>query len=206
MKKRIQLFLAAVVITTLSIGCSGPAQEPAPAEVEVATEEAETAVVEEEVSEEAVTDEAVTDEATEDNKFPAFQAKNLKEEEVTESLFAEYELTLVNIWGTTCAPCIREMPELEKLQKNYADKGLKVVGIVSDGNYLAAGEIVNAILVTYEHIIPNEEFALGYLSEFQFIPTTLFVDGNGVILGEPMVGAYDYETFEEKVKSYLELE
>ncbi len=197
MKKRIQLFLVAVVITALSMGCGGSAPEPVPAEAPVA---------EETVSEVDTTEEAVTDEASENNKFPAFQAKNLKEDEVTESLFTEYELTLVNIWGTTCAPCIREMPELEKLQKNYADKGLKVVGIVSDGNYLAAGEIVNAILVTYEHIIPSEEFALGYLSEFQFIPTTLFVDGDGVILGEPMVGAYDYETFEEKVKSYLEIE
>lgn len=197
MKKNLQLLMIAIVVLMVSVGCSAPVNE----------------IAEESVSEESVALEpeesgitAPAEKVIAENNFPEFQLKMLDEEEVTEALFAEYELTLVNIWGTTCTPCISEMPELEKLQATYEEKGLKVVGIVIDGNYLAAKEITDALLVTYDHIIPDEAFAKGYLSKFQFIPTTLFVDKNGVILGEPMVGAYDFETFEAKVKEYLGIE
>lgn len=210
MIKRLSMVLMIVFMVVASLGCSQAVEE------EVITEDAVTLEPEEAVdvsesgqaTEEAEAKETETSvESEEDiNLFPAFELKNLDEETVTEVMFSEHELTLVNIWGTTCAPCIREMPELEKLQNNYKDEGLKVVGIIADGNYLAGREIVNALLLTYEHIIPNEDFALGYLSQFQFVPTTLFVNSDGEIIGDPMVGAYDYETFEETVKDHLGIE
>ena len=45
-------------------------------------------------------------------QMPAFIAKDLQGNEITESIFAEKDLTVVNIWGTFCPPCIAEMPEL----------------------------------------------------------------------------------------------
>jgi len=208
--KRLSMVLLIVFMVVASLGCSQTVEE------EVITEDAVTLEPEEAVdvsesgqaTEENETEEKETSvESDEDtNLFPAFELKNLDEETVTEAMFSEHELTLVNIWGTTCAPCIREMPELEKLQNNYKDEGLKVVGIIADGNYLAGREIVNALLLTYEHIIPDEDFALGYLNQFQFVPTTLFVNSDGEIIGDPMVGAYDYETFEETVKDHLGIE
>lgn len=210
MMKRLSMVLLIVFMVVASLGCSQTVEE------EVITEDAVTLEPEEAVdvsesgqaTEEAEAEEAETSVESEENTnlFPAFELKNLDEETVTEAMFSEHELTLVNIWGTTCAPCIREMPELEKLQNNYKDEGLKVVGIIADGNYLAGREIVNALLLTYEHIIPDEDFALGYLSQFQFVPTTLFVNSDGEIIGNPMVGAYDYETFEETVKDHLGIE
>lgn len=198
MMKRLSIVVLIVFMTVASLGCSQTVEE------EVVTEDAVTLEPEEavDISESG----QATEEVEVSNPFPAFELKNLDEETVTEAMFSEHELTLVNIWGTTCAPCIREMPELEKLQKNYADKGLKVVGIIADGNYIAGKEIVNALLLTYEHIIPDEDFAKGYLSQFQFVPTTLFVNNQGEIIGDPMVGAYDYETFEETVKDHLGIE
>jgi thiol-disulfide isomerase/thioredoxin len=199
MIKRLSLVLMIVFMVVASLGCSQAVEE------EVITEDAVTLEPEEAVDV-LESGQATEETEIEANLFPAFELKNLDEETVTEVMFSEHELTLVNIWGTTCAPCIREMPELEKLQNNYKDEGLKVVGIIADGNYLAGREIVNALLLTYEHIIPDEDFALGYLSQFQFVPTTLFVNSDGEIIGDPMVGAYDYETFEEAVKNHLGIE
>jgi len=196
MKKSVALYSIVLMVVALGLGCSVPQEEAVTLEPEEAIVTAESGNVEAASENE---DETVSA----DNVFPSFVLKNLNDEEVTEALFTEHDLTLVNIWGTTCAPCVREMPELEKLQENYADKGLKVVGIVADGNHLAASEITKAILVTYEHLIPTEEFVKDYLNQFQFVPTTLFIDKQGHILGEPMVGAFDYETFEEKVKEHL---
>lgn len=38
---------------------------------------------------------------------------------------------VIEFWATWCGPCIRGMPHLTKLQKQYADKGLVVVGVTS---------------------------------------------------------------------------
>lgn len=194
MKKKLQLLLIATLVLILVVGCSRPSEEIAEDTVTLEPEELVTEDSTSEVEEEVA------------NKFPEFDLKTLKEEAISQDFFAEHELTLVNIWGTTCAPCIKEMPELQKLKSNYEDQGFNVIGFVTDGNYLAAKEITDALLITYEQVIPDEAFAKDYLSGFQFIPTTLFVNKDGVIIGDPIVGAKDYESFEEKVKEYLEIE
>ncbi len=42
------------------------------------------------------------------------------------------EVVLVNIWATWCSPCVEEMPELNKLQQDFAERGLKVITISED--------------------------------------------------------------------------
>ena len=44
--------------------------------------------------------------------FPSFRAVDLQGNEVTKEIFAQKKITVVNIWGTFCPPCIGEMPEL----------------------------------------------------------------------------------------------
>lgn len=44
----------------------------------------------------------------------------------------EGKVLLVNLWATWCGPCRFEMPELIKLQDEYRDKGLMVVGLDTD--------------------------------------------------------------------------
>ena len=39
---------------------------------------------------------------------------------------------LLNFWATWCAPCIKEMPELDQFQREYAPQGWRVVGVAVD--------------------------------------------------------------------------
>jgi thiol-disulfide isomerase/thioredoxin len=39
------------------------------------------------------------------------------------------QVLVVNFWATWCAPCVKEMPSLARLQQDYAGKPLKVVAI-----------------------------------------------------------------------------
>ena len=39
---------------------------------------------------------------------------------------------LVNFWASWCAPCVVELPSLDKLQQKYAGKGLEVIAISLD--------------------------------------------------------------------------
>lgn len=52
-----------------------------------------------------------------------------------ESIFSDWQgdILIVNFWAPWCAPCRREIPALIELQKNYANRGVKILGIALDG-------------------------------------------------------------------------
>lgn len=140
------------------------------------------------------------------NAFPTFTTQDLSGNTVDNSLFAKAELTVLNIWSTTCYPCISEMPELEKWSKEMPEN-VQMVGLVLDVNtgHVAGIEeaqmICEATGVTYTNLILSEElheFAAGII----FTPTTIFVDGNGSIVGEPVTGAY-VDMYKAFVEEYI---
>ena len=49
--------------------------------------------------------------------FGAFESETLDGEKVTEEIFQQADLTMVNIWATFCGPCIQEMPDLAQLSE-----------------------------------------------------------------------------------------
>jgi thiol-disulfide isomerase/thioredoxin len=63
-------------------------------------------------------------------------ALNVKIEKLDGSTFklADFrgKILVVDFWQTNCAPCVRLIPKLAKLSKQYRDKGLEVVGLTSD--------------------------------------------------------------------------
>ena len=64
-------------------------------------------------------------------KMPAFTAKDLQGNEVTEEIFAGKDLTVLNIWGTFCPPCIREMPELGEWARAMPEN-VQLIGLITD--------------------------------------------------------------------------
>ena len=101
---------------------------------------------------------------------------------------------MVNIWGTFCGPCIREMPDLGELSREYSDRGVQVVGLVSDvgeAKNEKAEEIVSTTKADYTHIIASQDLMSGILSSVNVVPTTIFVDKEGNQVGDVYSGARD---------------
>lgn len=127
-------------------------------------------------------------------QFPKFTATNLDGEKVTSEIFVQKKITVLNIWGTFCPPCIGEMPELGEWAKNFpAD--VQLVGLVCDVGGAddaktigEAKEILQKAGADFLNIVPNKEI-LNYLNTVDAVPTTIFIDAQGNILGEPIVGA-----------------
>lgn len=132
----------------------------------------------------------------------SFSTVDLDGNAVTQDVFADYDITMVNIWATFCSPCIGEMPELGQLKAEYADKGVSIVGIVvdvqnPDGSIdpdmvQAAKDIVAQTGADYTHLLPSQSLNDALLSGVSAVPTTVFVDSKGNILQDGVfVGAHD---------------
>ena len=48
---------------------------------------------------------------------------------VTNDIFSQADLTVVNFWGTFCNPCIDEMPELAKWNEEMPDN-VQMLGVI----------------------------------------------------------------------------
>lgn len=126
-----------------------------------------------------------------------FAATDLDGNAVDASLFAGYDLTMINVWGTDCGPCIQEMPDLAALHEAYADKGVQVVGLVSDAlgmdgsvsesQVADARAIVEETGAAYPHIVPSEDLIF-LLQQIFAVPTTFFVDETGAQVGQTYLG------------------
>lgn len=142
----------------------------------------------------------------------SFTATTLDGEEVNESIF-EGKITMVNIWATFCTPCIGEMPDLQKLHEEYADKDFQIVGIccdiykagdVYDENSInEAKKIVEDTGVKYLNLLPSDDLKAAKIDSVTSVPETFFVDENGNVLGESYIGSRSYESWAEIIDSVL---
>ena len=171
---------------------------------EEATEarEAETETQKEEATE-------TQEQATESTGlFGTFETKTLDGEPADQNIFSEADLNMVNIWGTFCSPCIQEMPDIAELAEEYEEKGVRVIGIISDvtePENEAALQIVEKTKADYTHLLISETLWNNYLMYVQAVPTTVFLDSDGKQVGESYVGARGKEEWaaiiDEKLKA-----
>ncbi len=66
------------------------------------------------------------------------------------------KIVLVNFWASWCAPCRKEMPDLVRISKEYASKGVAVLGVAMDvGGLDGVHRFLEEIDVTYPVVIPR---------------------------------------------------
>ena len=97
-----------------------------------------------------------------------------------ESIFSAYKLTVINFWEPWCGPCVREMPDLEKLYEAYADEGLMILGVYSTPDMEDdVDKVLETTGVSYPILHMSEEF---YVFGTGYVPTTVVIDSEGKIL------------------------
>ena len=151
--------------------------------------------------------------AEEDERILSFTASDIYGNEVSSDIFKDSKITVVNIWGTFCSPCIYEMPFLGELSREYDKSEVQFLGIVSDAvdyfgeedsNAVAlAQEIAEETKAAYTHIVPSME-VLEFLYDVTAVPTTFFLDSEGRVIGEAVVGAREKDAWKEIIDNLLE--
>jgi thiol-disulfide isomerase/thioredoxin len=137
--------------------------------------------------------------------FPAFSSRSSAGESVTNAVFAGARLTMVNIWATWCPPCRAEMPDLGALGRSMP-KGSQLVGILLDSSEEGAMDDAEKILTNanagFLQILPVKAME-PVLGEIDAIPTTIFVDSEGRIVGERIVGSRSEKEYRAAVEKIL---
>ena len=171
-------------------GAERPKQPPQPTQ-EAAPETQQTAA---EAAEEAF-------------EYDTYGTVNLDAEDMDFQPFAIADqtgakLVLLNFWEPWCGPCVREMPDLQKLQEAYKDKGLLVIGVYSAFNQDSeVKKLVAEKGITYPILRCNDHLAR---LQQDYVPASYFADTAGNLLSaEPIVGAQSYEQWESMVQDYL---
>ncbi|MCM1991328.1 TlpA family protein disulfide reductase [Oceanirhabdus seepicola] len=141
--------------------------------------------------------------------FPEFEATDFEGNEVNNSIFEKYDVTVVNFWSNGCGSCIEEMPYLEELYQSLKDKNVNFIGVGVDSrdtedNFVFAKEVISKKGVTYMNISPKFEssFKDDFITTITGYPYTVLVDKEGNIRGAGLTGVVEKQ--EENILSRIE--
>ncbi len=153
--------------------------------------------------------------STDVSPFKNFSGKDFDGNSVDESLFSKNAVTVVNFWFSGCKPCVSELSKLNELNDAIKSMGGEVVGINTDtfDNNKTTIKEAEAILkkqgAKYRNLsIDSTSDAGKYASDIMAFPTTILVDRNGNIVGDPMLGGIDnqdnYDTLMKQIQSVID--
>lgn len=138
--------------------------------------------------------------------IPTFTTKTITGETVTNEIFASKKITMVNIWGTFCPPCIAEMPELGEMARSLPDDA-QIIGFVCDASEDYPQQIAKAVQITREadanfvNIVLDENLTR-FIDGVEAVPTTIFVNSKGEVVGKVIVGA-DVGAYKREIEKLL---
>ena len=134
----------------------------------------------------------------------SFRTTTLDNKAVSESVFSDYDITIVHVWGTFCDPCIAEMPNYAKTYKELPDN-VNLVGIICDvydgidSNVSDANDILDEAGAKFMNLRTSDDI-YDIIAGIQFVPSSFLVDREGHVIGEILDGADYSDTMRELAK------
>jgi methionine-rich copper-binding protein CopC/peroxiredoxin len=124
------------------------------------------------------------------NPAPAWEGTTLSGSSLSLAAL-EGEVVVLNVWATWCAPCIRELPVLEALHRQYRDEGLRVGGVSVDRGAAreAVRSFVEALDITFTIALDPDQTVM---NRFRIlgVPETFPIGPDGII-AHRWIGEFD---------------
>ena len=151
----------------------------------------------------------------ETEKLPEYRLPDLDGTEIRlGDLLQGNKVTLLNVWGVSCGPCMTEMPELAALRREYRSQGLEIIGLTADlldfygkidpKMLIEAKSVVTDLGVDYPILAMTKDVRdqMGIFAT----PTTWLVDSSGTVIGDVVMGTRHTGEWEHIIRAALESE
>lgn len=94
-------------------------------------------------------------------------------------------MLLVNFWATWCAPCIKEMPSLARLDRALKDEPFRLLAVSQDrgGKDVAEPFIRERLKLPDLQIFYDPKLKLGRSLGVRGLPSTYLIDARGHLVG-----------------------
>lgn len=126
-----------------------------------------------------------------------FQFINVRDSNTHKISDFKGRVILLNFWATYCAPCLKELPYLKKIEDDYRD-GVSVIAL-TDEDY---GRI-KKFFQRFDIPTMVGSFTFSAWIDLQsFRPVTVIIDRNGVVR-DYVFGRQEYIFFQNKIEKYL---
>ena len=112
---------------------------------------------------------------------------------------------LVNFWATWCAPCVKEMPSLDRLAERFKETPFRLIAISTDrGGARVVEPFLEKLGTRNIDVHLDTRMELTRALAIQGLPTTLLIDPEGRIVGR-LVGEARWDTPEAEalLRHYL---
>jgi peroxiredoxin len=108
------------------------------------------------------------------------------------------KLVLLNFWATWCAPCLHEMPSMERLYQTFKQTNFVLLAVSMDrqGEEVAR-PFVNNLKLTFP-VLLDHTLEVSRRYGVRGLPTTYLIDPEGLLIGVA-IGARDWYKTEAKV-------
>lgn len=122
----------------------------------------------------------------------SFNAETLDGLDYTQEDLAKKDVTVFHFWALTCAPCIREMPDIAEFAKSLPEN-VQLITVCLDGGYDQEGAKSVLKEAGYEGLtlLSGDGDFQKLCYEIQYTPTTIVVDKDGNMIGEEIIGAQE---------------
>ena len=131
---------------------------------------------------------------------------------------------VINFFASWCFPCREEAPDLERLSREYADEGVRFIGVNVQGGLpptlldseQGAREFVDEFDITYPVVADKEGVLAKQLMDFYGLPQTFFIDDRWIFAGSSagervandngavVLGAISADVLERTVQDLIE--
>lgn len=145
----------------------------------------------------------------EDKYYLTFEATTTEGEVWNSDKLANSKMTMINVWGTYCNPCLAEMPDLGEIAAEYDAADFQIVGIIcdvmeTDGQDAIdeAKALIAKTEANYPHLLLNESLYTNLVGAVSAVPTTFFVRQDGSLIGY-LTGAQSKENWKTLIDQLL---